>query len=545
MEMTGGEALAAQLVQEGVTMVFGVPGVQLDWAMEGLYAQRAHIQYRGVRHEQAATYMADGYARSRGEVGVAMVVPGPGVLNAAAGLATAYACSSPVLLIAGQIPSAHIGRALGFLHEIPDQSGILRSLTKWTARAARPEDIPRLVRAAVRQLHTGRPQPVALEVPPDVLSATSAVELLTPDARERDDLRTAPDPAAIRRAAEILGSASRPLVYAGSGVLASEASAALQRLAERLGAPVVVSDNGRGAISDRHPLALTSLSGRELMPLADAVLAVGARFVAGHAQSVHPHAAVILMNADPRDLGAPRRPTVSILADAKRGLTALADELDGKARGRASWADLAAARRQARAQIAAVHPQAEYISALRAAIPDHGVLVSELTQVGYVTRVGYPVYEPYTLIHPGYQGTLGYGFPTALGVKAGSPKRPVVSITGDGGFGWGLAELATAKRYHISLTTVVFDDQAFGNVKRTQQREFGGHILGSDLVNPDFVALARAFGIEGAVAHTPDELQHQLTDALAADEPYLITVPVGEMDSPWPLLTRRSAVASP
>jgi acetolactate synthase-1/2/3 large subunit len=544
MEMTGGEALAAQLVREGVSMVFGVPGVQLDHAFEGLYRERAHIQFRGPRHEQAATYMADGYARTRGEAGVAMVVPGPGVLNAAAGLATAYACSSPVLVIAGQILSQHIGKGLGLLHEIPDQAGILQSLTKWTGRATAPTDVPRMVREAFRQLHQGRPQPVALEIPPDVLAARANMELCPVDPSERDALRLAPDPGLVREAAGLLRGARRPVLYAGSGVLASHATAALTRLAERLQAPVVVSDNGRGALSDRHPLTLTTLAGRRVLPEADVILAVGARFVVGQGQVRETGARVILVNADPHDLGGPRRPEVAMLADARLALDALADELDGPPALAGPWARLDDIRREADAEVAAVMPQAAYVRALRSAIVDDGILVSELTQVGYVTRVGYPVYEPRTFITPGYQGTLGYGFPTALGVKAGLPDRAVVSITGDGGFGWGLGELATAKRYNLGLVTVVFDDRAFGNVKRTQKQEFGGHVLGTDLVNPDYGRLAEAFGIRGQTVNSLEALEPTLKEALQADEPCLIAVPVGEMASPWPLLMRRSVVAA-
>jgi acetolactate synthase-1/2/3 large subunit len=542
MEMTGGEALAAQLVREGVSMVFGVPGVQLDHAFEGLYEQRNHIQFRGPRHEQAATYMADGYARTRGEAGVAMVVPGPGVLNAAAGLATAYACSSPVLLIAGQIPSRHIGEGLGFLHEIPDQGAVLRSLTKWTGRAMAPQEVPGLVREAFRQMWRGRPQPVALEIPPDILAARADMELMAPDPDERSRLRTVPDAGLVREAAALLRHAERPVLYAGSGILASEATAELAQLAERLQAPVVVSDNGRGALSDRHPLALTSLAGRRILPQADVVLVIGARFVAGNGQIMEVGARVILVNADPHDLGAPRRADVAIEADARMGLEALADELDDLPRRPGPWANLEPLRAAAAEEIAAVRPQADYVRALRAAIPEDGILVSELTQVGYVTRVAYPVYAPRTLLHPGYQGTLGYGFPTALGVKAGLPHRAVVSITGDGGFGWGLSELATAKRYNLGLVTVVFDDHAFGNVKRTQKQDFHGHVLGTDLVNPNYVHLAESFGIRGLRVDSPKTLEPALREALAADEPCLIEVPVGEMDSPWPLLMRRSAV---
>jgi acetolactate synthase-1/2/3 large subunit len=542
MEMTGGQALAAQLVREGVSMLFGLPGVQLDWAFDGLYRHRDQIAFRGPRHEQATTYMADGYARTRGEPGVAMVVPGPGVLNACAGLATAYACSSPVLLIAGQIPSQHIGEGLGLLHEIPDQGVVLRSLTKWTGRASTPQEIPGLVREAFRQMRTGRPRPVALEVPPDVLAARADITLLTPDPREQETLRPAPAPELVREAASLLKGARRPLIYAGYGVIASGATAELARLAEKLQAPVVVSDGGRGALSDHHPLALNTLAGEGALQEADVVLAVGTRFLARQNQPVATAAQVILLNVDPNDLGRPRQAALAILADAQKGLEALADELDSVPRRTGPWVDVEAARRQAAEALDGVQPQTAFVRALRAAIPEDGILVSEMTQIGYVARLAYPVYVPRTFIHPGYQGTLGYGFPTALGVKAGLPDRAVVSITGDGGFGWGLSELSTAKRYGIGLVTVVFDDKAFGNVKRIQKEQFEGHLLGSELVNPDWVRLAESFGIRGVRVETPAALEGALREALGGSDPCLIEVPVGEMDSLRTQLARRAAL---
>jgi acetolactate synthase-1/2/3 large subunit len=541
MEMTGGEALAAQLAAEGVKTVFGVPGVQLDHAFDGLWGQRERIHFIGTRHEQATTYMADGFARTRDEVGVALVVPGPGVLNASAGLATAYACSSPVVLLAGQIASGRIGQGYGLLHEIPDQSGILARLTKWTAMARRPDEIPGLVREAFRQARGGRPRPVALELPPDVLAARAAVNIITPPRGERDTLRPRPEPAEVRRAADLLRRAARPLIWAGGGILASDATAELGRLADLLQAPVVMSENGRGALSDRHPLALNSVAGRRLLPDADVVLAVGTRFVGIQGQSFGAGKALIVLNADPHDAAFHPDAAVRLTADAKLGLAALADELASLPKRSAPPYDLAAVRAEAEAQMAEVTPQAAYVRVLREAIPEDGILVNELTQVGYLARIAYPVYQPRTLINPGYQGTLGYGFPTALGVKVGSPDRVVVSITGDGGFGWGLQELATARRYNLGLVTVVFNDAAFGNVKRTQQEEFGGHVIGTDLVNPDFVRLAEAFGIAGFRVDSPESLAPVLREAVTAGEPCLIEVQVGKMTSPWPLLIGRSA----
>ncbi|MGC8488952.1 MAG: thiamine pyrophosphate-dependent enzyme, partial [Clostridia bacterium] len=332
--------------------------------------------------------------------------------------------------------------------------------------------------------------------------------------------------------------------YAANTMLATRISFMneLARLAERLQAPVVVSDYGRGAVSDHNPLAFSSLAGPKLLPSADAVLAVGTRFTGSSGQSVREGTSLILMNAEANDLGGHRHPTLAILSDAREGLEALADELDDLPRRSGPWLNLETVREACLADIETVQPQAQYVRALRAAIPEDGILVSELTQVGYLCRLAYPVYEPRTLIHPGYQGTLGYGFPTALGIKMGLPDRAVVSITGDGGFGWGMSELATARRYDIGLVTVVFDDHAFGNVKRTQKYDFEGRMLGTDLVNPDYVQLARSFGLRGMQVEGPAALEKALKEALASGEPTLISVPVGEMDSPWPLIMGRPAI---
>jgi acetolactate synthase I/II/III large subunit len=542
MQMTGGEALARQLVLEGVTSIFGVPGVQLDHATDGLARCAPSIRYYGTRHEQAAAYMADGYARSRRDVGVCMVVPGPGVLNAGAGLATAYACSSRVLCIAGQIPSWALGQRLGLLHEIPGQSQLLRLLTKWSTMARTPAQVPAVIRAAMRELRSGRPRPVAVEIPPDVLEAVGDVELVSPE----DDKPIAPAPDAVTRAAALLRQAQRPVIYAGGGIAAAGGERELTGLAEQLEAPIVLSRGGRGCLSDRHRLVLSSVAGRKVLPAADAVLVVGSRFVSTTGNSVPTTAGTVLigLNADADDLEGPRRFTAGIHADARLGLAALRTALHDGVPRPSRQAEVDAARAWAEEQVAAVEPQYSWLKAIRSALPDDGILVNELTQVGYLANVAYPVHAPGTYLAPGYQGTLGYGFPTALGVKVGNPDRAVVSITGDGGFGWGLAELATARKYGIGLVTVVFNDSAFGNVRRTQQQRFGGRLFASDLVNPDFVALATAFGVPGTRAHSPDALEDVLKEALLGHEPVLIDVPVGQMPSPWHLVLDPPATAT-
>ncbi len=535
MEMTGGEALAAQLELEGVRDIFGIPGVQLDYAMDALARRADRIRYLVTRHEQAATYMADGYARSSDRVGVAMVVPGPGVLNAAAGLATAYSCSSRVVLIAGQIPSPHIGEGLGLLHEIPAQGDLLASLTKWSARAVTPGEVPSLVRRAFGEVRSGRPRPVAVEVPPDVLSARADVTLIEPEGAE-DSGRIVPDESLLDQAADLLRHARRPVIYAGGGIRAAGASAALAALARCLGAPVVVSPFGHGALSDRDPLALSALAGQRVLAEADVLLGVGSRFVTGGGRPIATDGRVILINADAHDLGGVRTPELALLADARLALEALMARLEGTEAS--EWGPAAArdARAWAEERLQAIAPQVAWLRALRRALPEDGILVDELTQVGYVARVAFPVYRPGAYLSPGYQGTLGYGFPTALGAKVANPDRAVLSVTGDGGFGWGLGELATAVQHGIGLVTVLFNDRAFGNVRRIQQNQFEGRVIASELRNPDYVGLAAAFGAVGRRVDDPAALEIAVREAIAADAPTLIEVPVGPMPNPWPIL---------
>jgi acetolactate synthase-1/2/3 large subunit len=532
LAMTGGDALAHQLAREGVRHVFGVPGVQLDYAVDGLAKVADQVSYWNTRHEQATAYMADGYARTTGSAGVCMVVPGPGLLNALAGVATAYACSSRVLCIAGQIPSTAIGRGFGMLHEIPDQSRILGALTKWSRLAKSPAEVPTLVHEAIRQLPSGRPQPVGLEIPPDVLQAEADVMLLEP---VNHDEPLAPDPELIRQAAELLAGAERSVVYVGGGLVASGGSDVLRSVAERLEAPVVMSPNGRGALDDRHPLALTSLAGRELLAEADVVLAIGTRFLIGQEQiALSAGARLVLVNVEMRDLGQPRTPTLAIHGDAAVSLGGLLEHLDGRPPRPSRRAELDRARAWCSEMLAGIEPQHGWVRALRASMPEDGILVNEFTQVGYLAQVAYPVYAARSYVSPGYQGTLGYGFPTALGAKVAHPERAVLSITGDGGFGWGLAELSTARKYNIGLVTVVFNDGAYGNVRRAQVEQFDGRVLGSDLLNPDFVQLAESFGVRGTRASTPGELEGVLRETLAgSSEPVLIDVPVGRMQNPW------------
>lgn len=533
VEMTGGQALVGQVIREGVETVFALPGVQLDWAFDALYDARDRVGVYVTRHEQATAYMADGYARSTGKVGACMVVPGPGLLNATAALSTAYACSSPVLCITGQIASNLIDQGIGVLHEIPHQLEMVRSVTKWSGRAMTPAEVPGVVREAFRQLQSGRPRPVEIEIPPDVLAATGDVALRDPVPPDR----SAGDPDLLRQAVAALRTAERPLIYAGGGVLLAAAWDELRALAEALEAPVVMSTEGRGALSDRHYLAQAGIAGQQLLPTADLILAVGTRFARPKGWGLPAGATVIRVDADARELARAPAPQIGIVGDAKAALAALVAGVDGVGPRPSRRAELAALKRAADELLfERMAPQYAYARAIRDALPDDGILVNDVTQVSFFASIGYPVYAPRTMIGPGYQGTLGCGFATALGVQAGNPGKNVVSINGDGGFLYNVQELATMKRYGLPLVAVVFRDDAYGNVKRIQQQRFRGRTIGSDLTNPDFVALAASFGIAATRAVGPEAFAGALREALATDGPVLIEVPVGELPDPWGII---------
>lgn len=534
MELTGGQALVSSLIRNGVKDIFFIPGIQLDWAVEALRQQADAIRQFVPRHEQSTTYMADGYYRVSGKPGVAMVVPGPGVLNAGAGLATAYGSNSKVLFLAGQIHSTAIGGGYGQLHEIKDQTGIVAGLTKWNARIKARHEISTTVDSAFAAMHDGRPRPVGVEVPYDLLIAKNEEQARpSPVAHAPAFDANAAD---IARAAELINKARFPVLYVGGGIFAAQASANLQRLAEKIGAPVVMSDNGRGALSDRHPLAMNTLAGRPLFELADVVVVIGSRFM----DIMTPDPSwpsdkiqYVFINIDNADFTPPRMPAVAIQADAGAAMDALTDALDK----RVVLADSDALRVKAWAQVQidAVSPQADFIRAMRDALPEDGIFVNELTQVGYLARVAFPVYQPRSYIGPGYQGTLGYSFPAALGAAVGGGGKRVLAITGDGGFGWSYQELATARKYNLPVTLVVFNDGHFGNVRAIQRRVFGAEVA-VELQNPDFQMLAKAFDVPATCVSTPEALGAAIRSSLSENGPVLIEVPVGEMPSPWHLL---------
>lgn len=532
--MSGGNAIVRSLIKYGVDTVFGLPGVQIYSFFDALYEAR-DIKVIGSRHEQATAYMAFGYAKSTGWVGVYSVVPGPGVLNTAAALCTAYACNAPVLCITGQIPSDYLGKGRGHLHELPDQLATMRTLTKWATRIEHPADAPRLVAEAFRQMKSGRPGPVEIEMCWDIMDMKAEIEMGEGVEAEAPTETIQPDPELIQRAAKVLAGAAKPMIVVGGGAL--EAGEEILELAKTLQAPVVSFRSGRGIVSDDGELGLNIVAGHKLWPETDVLLGIGTRLDVPSRLWRHPPRGlkVVRVDIDPVEMRRVK-PDIGIVADSKAATKDLIKAVQKTCAVRASRREeILEAKVRASQEIQHLKPQMAYLEVIRKVLPRDGFFVEEVTQVGFASWIGFPVYKPRTYVTCGYQGTLGFGFPTALGVKVANPDKAVISVVGDGGFMFGVQELATAVQHHIGVVIVLFNNNAFGNVRRDQEERFHGHLIGSELTNPDFMKLAESFGVEGCRAKNTDDLKKALEKALAKGAPCLIEVPVkkGSEPSPW------------
>ena len=514
-KMTGGQALAKSLYREGVRVVFGLPGAGQYEAIDGIYEEPG-IRYFTTRHEQATTHMADGYARVSGNIATALVIPGAGVFNASTGIATAHSVSSPILAVTGRHDQ-------GTNDELPS----IQQITKWAARATDPADVPGIVHEAFYHLKTGRPRPVYLEVPHEVLAAEAEVTLIKPMAYDPP----VGDSEHIAQAAHLLTEAKRPAIWAGTGVQRSGSSQALQALAEHLQAPVVTGREGKGVISDRHPLSLGMGELRydplrEWLAQRDVILAVGTttRFDEGNEKQ-----RIIRIDIDEAEIERTTHNCLGILGDARCCLEAIYSIVSTITSARQNDTEevraINAERFDPKIQL---QPQWGFMQAIRAAIPDDGIFIQGMNQMGYYSRNYYPVYEPRSYLISA--GNLGVAFPVALGAKIAKPDKAVVVVSGDGGFLYNSQELATAVQYGINVVVIVFNDNAYGNVLRAQIEQFDGHVLGTELYNPDFVKLAEAYGVGGVRVHDAGALESALREALAADAPRVIEVPVGKMD---------------
>jgi len=427
---------------------------------------------------------------------------------------------------------AGIDSGYGHLHEIPDQLGLIRHLTKWAERINHPTQAPAVMQRAFTELRSGRPRPVEVEMPMDVMGAKAVV----PVAREGDAEAPPPiDPALVVQAARVLASARKPMIVVGSGVL--NAAPELMAVAERLQAPVMAKRKGKGVIPGDHYLSQNLPAGHRLWGQADAVLAIGTRLkmpltMWGHDEELR----LVRVDIDPIELNRIVEPDVGIVGDARMFLRALFDELESTGKAVSSReAELQALKDEIAADMRRDNaPQMAYLDVIRKVLPRDGFFVDEVTQVGFTAWSGFPVYRPRQYVSACQQGTLGYGYATALGVAAAHPDKAVVQVSGDGGFMFNVQELSTAVHYQLNLVTIIFNDHRFGNVQRQQDEWFDGRRIGSDLTNPDFVKLAESFGAAAYRVSSPPELEKILAKALAEKGPTIIEVTVAErMPSPW------------
>jgi acetolactate synthase-1/2/3 large subunit len=534
---TGGEWVVEALRAEGVRHVFGIPGVHNLAIYDALLRQSA-ITHVLARHEAGAAFMADGYARATGEPGVVVVTTGPGATNALTPLVESYAGSIPVLMVMSDVASPLVGRDLGALHEVPNQIACFRPVTRWAEAVTEPTAIPLALHGAFDLLRTGRPGPVAISIPNDFLTARVEGAPRGGGHGRRPPCHVSE----IREAARRLRGAARPLLIAGGGVIAAGAEGELRALARRLDSPVLTTVMGRGAIDERDPLWQAVLPNRRaseaVIRAADVVLAVGCRFAHRSTQglllnlSFDPAQTLIHLDLDPRVIGALFKPQLPIVGDARDGLARLVEELGPGAPG-SGWDH-----RWRHGLRSAASPRytpeiARLIETLRGALPDDAIVVNDQTGINYWMEWRFPVLAPRTFLYPVGSATLGYGVPAAIGAKIARPDRPVLCVVGDGGFLYSVNELATAVKYRLPVVFLVMNDDRYGAIKWLQEKLFEGRWGEADLANPDFPALARAFGARGERVAGVESLGAAIARALGADGPTVLEFPAAGIEPPW------------
>ena len=502
--MTSADALVETLLNNGIDTVYGLPGLHNDPLFDAFYgvshartgtgARRNRLRVIHTRHEQTAAYMALGAALATNRPQAFAVVPGPGFLNASAALLSAHAMNAPVVGMIGQIPQRDIDRGFGHLHEIRDQIGLASHLAKFTARIRAPHEAAAVATAAIAATLSGVPRPSVIECAMDVWGQRGVVTLGEPAVFTRPPV----DDDQVSAAAKLLGAAKRPLIVVGGG--AQGASAEITQLAELLEAPVAAFRRGQGVVSARHRLAVNFPIAHRLWKTADVVLAIGTRLHWQQANwGLDPDLKVVRIDIDPETPDRFQAAAVALVGDARDYAAALVAALPRHNGKRASRdADLALHRAWLGDRLARLEPQMGFLAAMRRALPDDGIFVDEVTQLGFAARLAFPVYAPRTFLSAGHQDSLGWGLGTALGAKCALPDKAVLAIAGDGGFMYQLGDLATAVQHNIAVVVVLFDNGMYGNVKRIQQEQYGGRTIASDLVNPDFVKLAESFGLRAS-----------------------------------------------
>ena len=518
----------------GVDTLFCLPGVQNDDFFDVLVDAR-DIRPVVTRHEQGAAYMALGAAQVTGRPAALCVVPGPGMLNAAAGLTSAYWGNARVLALIGAVPSAWRGRGTGILHDLPDPAAVLRQLTKHTDYIGRGIDAVAVWQQAIDELVSGVPRPVAVEVPADVWSQPADGLLEAPQAS-----KPTIDSSRIEEAARLLGRAQRPLIMVGGG--AQEASEPVRELAEALEAPVFARYMGLGVLDSRHRLHAYLTMGRRLWLTSDVVVGIGTRMEFPNVEwGVRDGQRVVQINIDAAELDRYRTGTLGIHGDAAEACRLLVDALGRHNRRRDDRTpELAELRAKHFERVGSLEPQLSYLRAIRSVMPDDGIIVEDVTQVAFVAHIAYEHRRPRAYLATGGAGTLGAGVAHGIGAAAAALDRPQLTIVGDGGMLFTATELATAVQHSINTTVLLFDNRAYGNVQRLQRQRFGpDRTIASTLRNPDWLAFGESFGVRTERASGPEELPAVLEQSLAHPGPSMVVVDIADEPDPWPLLRLR------
>jgi thiamine pyrophosphate-dependent acetolactate synthase large subunit-like protein len=531
VQKNGARRVVETLEACGVTTIFGIPGIHNIAIYEALI--ESPIRHVTARHEQGAGFMADGWARSTGRTGTALVISGPGLTNILTPMAQAYHDSIPMVVISSQIPTSYIGQGAGFLHELENSTLMARSVSKESRRVESPGEIAPVLEAAYRLAASGRPGPVHVEIPMDILSMEAPPEL-KPCGAGKPTWVPAPRPEAVREAAEALEKARNPVMILGGGC--KKAAKEALELAEALGAAVIESCAGKGVVDERHPLCLGARSHfpsvRAFLETADVILAVGTELAPTDLweQPLPKKGILIQIDLDPANFGRNQTADIGIHADAADVLASLSRSLEGNVSSMGErTAKISEIRDKTKKELGALTGMGkdlpameELLSALRREIPEEGVLVADMTGPAYVAISEFPAYKPSTFLHPVGFGTLGLAVPAAIGAKIAAPETPVVALAGDGGFQFTMAEVAVACQEGISLPIVIWNDQGFGEIRRNEKSFGYPSLIAVDNPAPDFHALAASWGAAYARAATGREVAEALRQAFGQGRPTII-----------------------
>ena len=531
-KMTGGQAFVESLKAQGVDTIFGIISVHTLDLYDALFHQQDQIRFIGGRMELGCGFMADGYSRATGKPGVLLTSTGPGAADSMGALGEAYFSSSSVLEITTNVEQEFIGSGRLATHETKDQPRMFEAVTDWNVMINQIESIPDHVVEAFQRFQTRRPRPIELEIPTDLLGTEAEVEVLGP----REPEIPQGDPAQVERTLEMLLKAQRPVIVVGEEVQSQGGTAEIIELAERLGAPVVTCDGAKGAFPENHPLSLGQAMGKriwgenhvqEWLGTCDFALVLGSilpyRSTVGVGLKLPGNLAHVLLDGD--SIGKNYPATVSLVANSRAVVRQLLDGIGSRdvSKGGGFRSEVDSMKQQIYGRLKETWGnELRTFEAIRGALPEDTIFSLDPTVPASRAIRCLNINQPRTFMYPHGWAGLGFAFPAAMGAKLGHPQRPVVCVTGDGGFQYNFQELATAAQYGISPIILMFNDNAWGVLKDYQKQMFDGRYMATELVNPDFVKLVESYGFEGVKVSTVAELTRALDDAQSASTVRLI-----------------------